>query len=115
MIPPPRVVSNWLVAALLAKAESEGGFGAVLARGDPEAGSILVVLRERNGDSCLYERLLDSEGAYRWQESARRGADAPGGWREFLEKARKFDRDLWVIELDIPSRERFAAEMNAIG
>ena len=32
-----------------------------------------------------------------------------------IERRRRFDPDLWILELDIASAERFAAEMNAIG
>ena len=36
-------------------------------------------------------------------------------FKTFLERRRKFDPDLWILELDIASAERFAAEMNAVG
>ena len=42
-----RLASSVLVTALIRKAEAEGGFGAVLAKGDASAGSILVILTER--------------------------------------------------------------------
>ena len=36
-------------------------------------------------------------------------------FQRFLERRRKYDPDLWILELDIASAERFAAEMNAVG
>ena len=104
----PRIAASVLAGALIRKAEGEGGFGAVLARGDSMAGSILVVLLEKGENPRLLERLLQPDGRYSWQES---GADSqvPG----FVARRRRFDPDLWVLELDVPSAERFAAEMNA--
>jgi hypothetical protein len=111
----PRLASSVLVTALIRRAEAEGGFGAVLARGDATAGSIAVVLLEKGGNPRVFERILQPGGEYSWESSATR----PGGTAEevpdFIARRRRFDPDLWVLELDIPSGERFADEMNAIG
>ena len=103
-----RLASSVLVGALLRRAESEGGFGAVLSKGDPTAGAIAVVMMERGGEQRLFERILQADGSYRWDEAAA-GSEAIGG---FIARRRRFDPDLWVIELDVPSTERFVAVMN---
>ena len=59
----PRIAASVMAGALLRKAEGEGGFGAVLAKGDPTAGSILVILLERGANPRLFERLLQPDGA----------------------------------------------------
>jgi len=110
----PRLASSVLVTALLRRAEAEGGFGAVLAKGDPTAGAIAVILAERGRKERFLERILHPDGAYRWQDAGPNTADDEE-FRAFLDKRRGFDRDLWILELDIPSAERFAAEMNAAG
>ncbi len=109
-----RLTSQVLVSSLLRRAEAEGGFGAVLAKGDPTAGAILVILAERGVRSVLLERLLQPDGLYAWQESGRTAADE-ADFRAQLERRRRSDPDLWLLELDIASAERFAAEMNAAG
>ncbi|HYD36432.1 MAG TPA: DUF1491 family protein [Allosphingosinicella sp.] len=109
----PRIAASVLAGGLIRKAEGEGGFGTVIAKGDPTAGSILVILLERGANPRLFERLLQPNGRYSWKQSGGPAAnpdDVPG----FIAKRRRFDPDLWVIELDIPSAERFAAEMNAL-
>ena len=58
-----------LVSALLRRAQQEGGFGAVLAKGDPTAGAIAVILAEKGRKACFLERLLQPDGRYAWQES----------------------------------------------
>lgn len=109
----PRIAASILATALIRKAEGEGGFGAVLAKGDPTVGSILVILLEKGDNPRLFERLLQPTGDYAWQESGssriENSSEVPG----FIARLRRFDPDSWLIELDIPSAERFAAEMNA--
>jgi hypothetical protein len=111
----PRLASSVLVGALVRRAEAEGGFAAVLAKGDSTAGAILLILTERGAKTAIYERVLEPKGAYSWRTTAAdpsgEGAEVPA----FVARRRHFDPDLWVLELDIPSIERFAAEMNAFG
>jgi hypothetical protein len=109
-----RVAASVLAGALIRKAEGEGGFGAVLAKGDETAGTILVILLERGGNPRLFERLLKPDGAYAWQESGSHRIENPREVPDFIARRRRLDPDLWVLELDIASAERFAAEMNAL-
>ena len=110
----PRLASSVLVSALLRRAEADGGFGAILAKGDPTAGAIALVLTERGAHPRFFERALQPDGDYGWQESRQRLADGPA-LQAMLDQRRRFDPDLWIVELDIASAERFAAEMNGLG
>jgi hypothetical protein len=109
-----RLASSVLATALLRRAEAEGGFGAVLAKGDSTAGAIVVILAEKGRKACFLERLLQPDGSYSWQAS-RQEVENEEDFSSFLERRRKYDPDLWILELDIASAERFAAEMNATG
>jgi hypothetical protein len=109
-----RLASSVLATALLRRAQDEGGFGAVLAKGDPTAGAIAVILAEKGRKACFLERLLQADGSYSWQAS-RQEVENEQDFKSFLDRRRKFDPDLWILELDIASAERFAAEMNAAG
>ncbi len=102
--------TGMLVSALLKRVNDAGGMGMVRARGDAESGTILLILNEEPGESRLLERGTGPDGkpmlvvtgpAYPSDDAAR---DAY--WR----RRRARDPDLWVIELDIASAERFAAE-----
>ena len=110
----PRLASAVLVSALLRRAQDEGGNGAVLAKGDPSAGSVTVILAEKGRKACVLERLLEPDGRYSWEES-RQDVQNEEEFQKFLGRRRKYDPDLWILELDIASAERFAAEMNAAG
>lgn len=110
----PRLASSVLVSALLRRAQDEGGNGAVLAKGDPTAGAIAVILAEKGRKARFLERLLQADGRYSWEESRQR-IENEQDFQAFLDRRRKHDPDLWILELDIASAERFAAEMNAVG
>jgi len=109
-----RLTSSVLASALLRRAQDEGGFGAVLAKGDPTAGAIAVILAEKGRKACFLERLLLPDGSYSWQ-SSRQDIENEEDFNAFLQRRRTSDPDLWILELDIASAERFAAEMNAAG
>jgi hypothetical protein len=109
-----RLASKILVGGLLRRAESEGGFGAVLEKGDATAGSVLVVLLENGRNPRVLERILQADGRYVWQMTTNQDIETEAEVPRLIARRRRFDPDLWVIELDIPSAERFAAEMNSL-
>ena len=109
-----RLTSAVRASALLRRAEQEGGFGVVLAKGEQMAGAIAVILAEKGRKACFLERLLQPNGSYAWQPT-RQDLENEQDFNSFLERRRKSDPDLWILELDIASVERFAAEMNAVG
>ncbi len=111
----PRLASSVLVGALIRRAESEGGFGAIVAKGDAAAGAVAIILRQRGRPVALLERALQSDGRYEWQDLSFQPTDNERILSGLIDRKRRFDPDLWVVELDIASAERFAAEMNAIG
>jgi hypothetical protein len=104
-----RLATSVLAGALMRKAQGEGGFAAVLAKGDETAGSILLLLTERGGPPTVLERLLRPDGTYAWDSAKQSSAEADA----FVARRRRFDPDLWVIELDVPSIERFTDGMTA--
>ena len=107
-----RLATSVLATALMRRAEAVGGFAAVLAKGDATAGALLVILVERDGATRLMEQTLQREGRYVWQDVGLEDAANSESLDRFLLKRRRFDPDIWLIELTIASAERFAAEMN---
>ena len=100
----PRLASSFKVSALLRRVDAAGGFGAVLAKGDPTAGSIAIVTRQQ-GETRLLAPMLAASGSYEFLAVA--AGDAIPAW---IERARRNDPDLWVVELDVPDAARFVAE-----
>jgi hypothetical protein len=109
----PRLASKILANALIRRAESLGGFGVVIVRGDPTSGSILLILSERGQKIGTMERVLEATGDYAWQMNKAQDTEKQKEIDDLVQRRRKFDPDLWILELDIPSPERFAAEMTA--
>ena len=108
-----RIASDVTVSALLRMTEQAGGFGAVLAKGDPTSGAILIVLAERGRRVQVLERLLKPDGSYAWDSPLAAGHNE-ADLDKFLERRRRFDPDTWIVELDTASGERFAAEITAL-
>jgi hypothetical protein len=103
----PRLVTEIEVSAWLARAAAAGGFGTVLRRGDAQRGALLLLILERGRPHSLVERLLQPDGRYRWE--ARRLADSDSG-DQHLARAGASDPDMWILELDVSSGERFVVE-----
>lgn len=110
-----RVTSAVLVSALVRRVNQEGGSAAVLAKGDPSAGAILLLTLEKGVNPRFFERGIGATGEPALLAS---GPAALGGESEATDywlRRRSRDSDLWVVELDIAGAERFAAETMGFG
>jgi len=110
-----RLPSHLEVAGILRGAEAAGGFATVLRKGDPDRGSLMMVLTSRGQHSTILERILGLDGSYAWQRVG--PAESAGSIEidNFLAKRARFDEDSWIIELDIADPERFIAETTSLG
>lgn len=108
-----RLTSALLVAALMRRAQSEGGNCILLHRGDESAGGLLLLALEKGRITGLCEPLLDTRGRYVLQSVGPQDTDKTEEFDRYIEKRRRFDPDLWVIELDVPNAQRLAAEIVA--
>ena len=99
-----------LVSGLLRLASQQGGFAAVLAKGDPTSGSVLIQTLEKGRFSGIYERILDPSGQYLWGRSGPQDIEKTDEISEYFARRRARDPDLWLIELDVPDAERFIVE-----
>ncbi|MDB5704313.1 MAG: hypothetical protein JWN66_1429 [Sphingomonas bacterium] len=102
--------SGVLVGAMLRRVNDAGGIGTVLARGDAQAGAILVITLEKGVNSGAYERGIGPEGKVALVRVGPQAIDRNEEMSDYWRRRRARDPDLWVIELDIASAERFAAE-----
>lgn len=109
-MPEARLTASVEAASLVRRATSSGDFAAVLRKGDPERGSLIIIVRSRGQYVATLERLLGTDGAYRWERSGPAKSESEPELAEFLEKRICVDPDLWLVELDIAQAERFIAE-----
>jgi hypothetical protein len=110
-----RLPAELEVAAILRRAAASGGFGAVLRKGDPDRGSLLIFVASRGRHFACFERVLDLDGGYRWQRTGPAESAGSVEIADFLARRARFDEDLWAIELDIAEPERFIAETTSMG
>lgn len=81
----------------------------VLARGERDAGTVLVVTIGHGQPACLYERMPRPDGSRPFIAAKRENPENRQEFSEYLDRRRRQDPDLWLIELDIPGAERFIA------
>lgn len=119
--PPPdpamteRLGASVEASGLIRNAEAAGDFGVILHKGDPDRGSLLVVVRSRGRFVACLQRTLGLDGSYVWGEVGPEAGAPDERVSEFLTGQAGFDPDLWLIELDIAQPERFIAETTSAG
>lgn len=104
---PARLATHIEVNALVRRVNGEGGFAMVLARGERDAGTLLVVVLGRDNDSRAYERMPQLDGTRAWSLARAEDPAKPGEFGAYLERRKAQDPDLWIVELDVRSPERF--------
>jgi hypothetical protein len=107
---PARLTTAMLVGALRRRVNAAGGFATILAKGDEISGVILVQAVDRGQDVGLFERVSNFAGGYALMRCGPSPEEGPEAMAHYVARRRKSDPDLWIIELDIPEAERFAAE-----
>jgi hypothetical protein len=96
-----RVKAGLWVQAALRLGNSAGRYGAVLRRGDADAGGVLVVLRGPHGQSVL-SQVRAADGAAAWlRATGAQPVDATAA-DAYVARQVRIDPDLWVLEFESP-------------
>lgn len=106
-----RLPAHLEAASILRLAESQGGFATVLAKGERDGGTIMLAIVCRGGVAQLYERMPGLDGSREFVATKSQDAENPAEFSEYLERRRRQDPDLWILELDIDDAERFVANL----
>ena len=97
---PVRLTAELWVAAYLARLRQAGIPAVIAARGDPTAGAVMVRVSPLDGTGTLYQRRFDlMSGAREWAVLAT-GTEAEVD--ASVAAQRRFDRDLWVVDVEDP-------------
>lgn len=102
----PRLASAVQVSAFIRLAQTGGDFAAILRKGDPVAGAIMLIGLIRGKDPALYERFPSLDGGSPWHMVGKNVPDNEQDIAALWQKRAERDPDLWVIELDVASPER---------
>lgn len=109
-MPQARLTASVEAASLVRRASADGDFAAVLRKGDPDRGSLIILVRSRGEYVATLERSLGIDGTYRWERTGPTESGSDEELAEFLKRRVSVDPDLWLIELDVAQAERFIAE-----
>ena len=110
-----RLPAHVEVGAIVRRAQSVGDFATILRKGDPERGSVLLVVSTRGRHVGCLERVWNLDGGYEWRSVGPAESASSADLESFLMKRARFDADSWAVELDIVDAERFIAETTAAG
>ena len=98
-----RVTTDLWVSALVKRVFSGGGFAAIAKRGASEAGAVFVIVRDRLGGAVLfgpapqtsYDTAKPDERFF-----TRYALEDAAALDARLEKEKRFDPDIWVVEIE---------------
>jgi hypothetical protein len=93
-----RLAAGVWVAAYLARLRLAAIPAYVTAKGDPEAGAVLVKLATLDGQARAFQRMFDPMSGNRLWSVLAEGDEASVD--AVLSRARSRDPDLWVIEVE---------------
>ena len=106
-----RLPAHLEVAAFIRMIEAEGGFATVIAKGERDAGTILILTMYRGEDAVLFERMPQLDGSRPYIAAKQQNPEKPQEIFEYLEKRRQQDPDIWILEADIADNARFIASL----
>jgi hypothetical protein len=97
----PRIKAGIWVSMALRMGNANGFFGAVIRKGDPDAGGVLVVLR-KDKQVCVLSQLRSTDGELAWMRATGPEPVDDEVADAYLARQVKFDPDVWVIEFETP-------------
>ena len=96
-----RLKAAMWVNMALRMGNTDGRYGTVIRKGDPDAGGVLCVLR-RDKQVSVLSQVRTVEGELAWLRAT--GADPVDDATadSYIQRQIRFDPDLWVIEFEAP-------------
>jgi len=104
-----RLPAHLEIASMIRLAQSHGGTATVIAKGERDAGTVLIVTMRRGRDARLHERMPTLDGHRRFQVTREQDPENPMDFDQYLDRRRRQDPDIWVLEVDVDEAERFVA------
>lgn len=101
-----RLPAHLEVTGLIRAIQFDGGFGTVIAKGERDAGTLVIICCTNGTKLRAYERMPAPDGSRSWTLSKSQDAENSREFEEFLTRRRQQDSDLWIVELDGPNPER---------
>lgn len=100
-----RVTTDLWVSALLRQVFGSGGFAAVIKRGAMEAGAVFILTRDRLGEVGLFgpapQTSYDSARPDDRHFLQLKNDESPELLEARLEREKRFDPDIWIVEIEV--------------
>ncbi len=100
-----RLKSGLWVKALVRRCDIAAIGVAVAARGDPDAGAVLVKFNGREAGCCVLAQTRRVDGAAVWLRATGPQPVAEAEADAYIARQRGRDPDLWVVEIDSTTPE----------
>jgi hypothetical protein len=101
----PRLKAGIWVKALIRRCDLAAIGVAVLSRGDPDAGAILLKLSPREGGCTVLAQARQPDGRAVWMCATGLTPVAEADAEAYIARQRTRDPDLWVIEIETGEAE----------
>ena len=75
---------------------------AVLKKGDPDAGTVILKLARQNRTCEILNQVRDMDGTMKWMRASGLEPVPESDAEPLIERQTKRDPDVWVIEIDDP-------------
>lgn len=105
----PRLKSGILVRALIRRAQVQGAQAFVVCKGAEEAGAVFLKINRLDGTCFVINQARRGEGDLVWLKPLGDSA-AEDAAQAYFEKQRKFDPDLWIVEIEDREGRAFVDE-----
>lgn len=109
----PRLATDFWIAAYLARLEAAAIPAYLSAKGDKTAGAVAVKVATMDGRASVFTRVYGPEGERIWAPLAAAAPESEAD--EALARQRKFDPDLWIVEIEDPKGRTLLEEDGLTG
>jgi hypothetical protein len=108
-----RLKSGIWVKALIRRCDLAAIAVAVVARGDADAGAVLLKFNDRDAGCFVLAQVRGQEGELLWMRATGPAPVAEAEADTYIERQRRRDPDLWVVEIESSSVETVIDERTA--
>lgn len=106
-----RLPAHLEVSAIIRLVEAAGGFAVVTAKGERDAGTILILTFYRGENAVLFEKMPQLDGSRPFLAAKQQNPENQKEIFEYIERRKQQDPDTWVLEADIADGAQFIASL----
>lgn len=104
-----RLKSGFYVRAIIRRAEVAGAQGFVVKKGSEEAGAIFLKIARLDGTCTVLSQAVAGDGVRVWARPLGEACDEARA-AAYFDKQKKFDPDLWIVEIEDREGRAFVDE-----